>query len=58
MRKFKAMTSNIMVSLDDVIKEGELEDIVRQANKPVGRNLQLEVERQVQAENEADRIDS
>jgi sec-independent protein translocase protein TatB len=52
LRKFKRMASDIQVSLDDVMKEGELEDIVRTANKPGGENLQFEIERQIQAENE------
>lgn len=51
MRKFKALFHDIHASLDGIMKEGELDDIVHQANKPGGANLQLEVERQLQEEN-------
>ena len=49
-RKFRRIAGDIQKSLDDVMKEGELDDIVREANKPGGVNLQFEIERQIQAE--------
>lgn len=52
MRKFKMITADLQKSLDDVMQEGELEEITRQANKPGGDNLQFAVERQL-AEEEA-----
>jgi sec-independent protein translocase protein TatB len=49
-RKFRALTADIQKSLDAVLHEGELDDIVQQANKPGGENLQQKVEAQLQAE--------
>lgn len=49
-RKFKAMTADIQHSLDDVMREGELDDITREANKPGGENLQFEIDSQISKE--------
>ena len=51
MRKFKTMTSGLQQSLDEVMKEGDMDNILREANKPGGENLQFEIERQLQVEN-------
>lgn len=45
-RKFKMFTGDIQKSLDRIIHEEELNDIMREANKPGGENLQFEIERQ------------
>jgi sec-independent protein translocase protein TatB len=50
MRKFKMITADLQKSLDNVMKEGELEEITREANKPGGVNLQFAIERQVAEE--------
>lgn len=49
-RKFRRIASDVQKSLDDVMKEGELDDIVHEANKAGGQNLQFEIEKQIQAE--------
>lgn len=46
-RKLKLLSSDIQKSLDAVIKEGELDEITHEANKPGGENLQFEIERQL-----------
>jgi sec-independent protein translocase protein TatB len=46
-RKFKKISADIQKSLDDVMQEGELEEIVREANKPGGESLQFSIERQL-----------
>ena len=51
MRKFRKVASDLQRSLDDVMHEGELADIIHDANKAGGENLQFEIERQLQAEN-------
>lgn len=51
MRKFKKISADIQKSLDEAMQEGELQDIIHQANKPGGENLQSEVEKQLQVEN-------
>ena len=50
-RKFRVLTADIQKSLDGIMHEGELDDIVQQANKPGGENLQQKIEAQLQAEN-------
>ena len=50
MRKFRALTAEIQKTLDVVLHEGELDEIVEQANKPGGENLQQKIEQQIQAE--------
>lgn len=49
-RKFRRMASDVQVSLDEVLKEGELDDIIHEANRPGGKNLQFEIEKQIQEE--------
>ncbi len=49
-RKFRLLTADIQKSLDHIMREGELDDIVQEANKPGGENLQQKVEQQIQAE--------
>lgn len=55
-RKVKLMASDFQVSLDDIMKEGELEEITREANKPGGENLQFEIDRQLAQEKSKNRI--
>lgn len=50
MRKFKRMASEVQKTVDDVMKDEELDDIIREANKPGGKSLQAEIEKQIQAE--------
>ena len=49
-RKIKKFSAEIQKSLDSVMEEGELDDIITEANKPGGENLQANIERQLQAE--------
>ena len=49
-RKFKAVTADVQKSLEDVMKEGELDEITREVNKPGGENMQFEIEKQIKAE--------
>lgn len=49
-RKFRRIAGDIQKSLDDVMKEGELDEIIHEANKAGGANLQFEIEKQIQAE--------
>jgi sec-independent protein translocase protein TatB len=51
MRKFRMFTADIQKSLDHIMHEGELDDIIREANKPGGADLQQKIEAQVQLEN-------
>ncbi len=55
-RKFKAFSLDIRRSLDGMMEEGDLDAIIRDANKPGGENLQAEVERQLQKENKKKEI--
>lgn len=50
MRKFRSFTADVHKSLDHVMREGELDEIISEANKPGGENLQQAVEEQLQAE--------
>jgi sec-independent protein translocase protein TatB len=50
-RKIRRLTAEFQKSVDSVMAEGELDEIVREANKPGGENLQFEIERQIEAEN-------
>lgn len=52
LRKFNKITSDIQKSLDEVMQEGELDDITREANKAGGDNLQFEIDRQLAIEEE------
>lgn len=45
-RKFKMFTGDVQKSLDRIMHEEDLNDIMREANKPGGENLQFEIERQ------------
>ena len=45
-----AIVENIQSSLDEVTREGELEEITREANKPGGENLQFEIDKQLSEE--------
>ncbi len=49
-RKFRSIAHEVHKSIDSVMQEGELDEIVRTANKPGGENLQEKVEQQVQIE--------
>ena len=49
-RKFKIFMSDIQVSLDHIMREEELNDITREANKPGGDNLQFDIDRQIEIE--------
>ena len=57
-RKFRVLTADIQKSLDGIIHEGELDDIVQQANKPGGENLQQKIEAQALAEAEGKKNDA
>lgn len=46
-KKFKKFTADIQKSVDEIIQHEELEEITREANKPGGENLQLEIEKQI-----------
>jgi sec-independent protein translocase protein TatB len=50
LRKFRVLTADIQKSLDVVLHEGELDEIVQQANKPGGEDLQQKIEAQVRTE--------
>ena len=47
-RKIKAFTGEIQSSLDHVMREEELADITREANKAGGDNLQFELDKEVE----------
>jgi sec-independent protein translocase protein TatB len=49
-RKIKIFTADIQKSVDKIIHDEELEEITREANKIGGENLQMEIERQLQEE--------
>ncbi len=51
-RKIKSYTADIQKTLDKIMEEGELEEIVRNANKPGGDDLQQKIDRQIAAEAE------
>lgn len=52
-RKIKMFTGDIQKSLDKIIHEEELDEIVREANKPGGPHLQFEIEKQLAVEKPA-----
>ena len=58
LRKFRVFTADIQRSLDHVLHEGELDDIVHHANKPGGENLQEKIEAQLQAETKDKQTDT
>lgn len=49
-RKFKAFTGDIQKSLDNIMREEDLNEITREANRIGGDNLQFEIDRQYEAE--------
>lgn len=49
-RKFRKLSSDLQKSIDEIMHEEELSEIIREANKPGGENLQQEVEKQLKAE--------
>jgi len=49
-RKIRVFTGDIQQSLDKIIREEELNEITREANKIGGENLQFEIEKQLQEE--------
>lgn len=51
-RNIKKMASGVQATFEDVMREGELQDIIEEANKPGGDTLQQQVEAQVLAEKE------
>ena len=57
-RKFKAVTADIQTSLEDVMKEGELDELTREVSKPVGENMQFEIEKQIKTEAKSEKNDS
>ena len=57
-RKFKVITADVQKSLEDVMKEGELDEITREVNKPGGENMQFEIEKQIKSEVKSEKNDS
>jgi len=49
-RKIRVFTADVQKSVDKIIRDEELEEITREANKIGGENLQMEIERQLQEE--------
>lgn len=56
-RKFKMFTGDIQKSLDHIMREEELDEIIREANKPGGDNLQFEIDRQYEREQGLKQVD-
>lgn len=52
-KKFRKFSSDIQKSLDEILHEEELNEIIREANKPGGDNLQFEIDRQYELEQQA-----
>lgn len=50
MRNIRRFTGDIQKSIDDIMREEELQDIIRDANRAGGDNLQFELDRQYQIE--------
>ena len=50
LRNVKRFTGDVQKSIDDIMREEELNDIIRDANRPGGDNLQFEIDRQYQIE--------
>lgn len=50
MRKVKKLSYDVQKSIEDVMAEGELDEITREANKPGGENLQFEIDLQIAKE--------
>lgn len=51
-RKIKLITHDLQRLFEEVTKEEELNDIIHEANKPGGDNLQFEIDRQASLEEE------
>lgn len=49
-RKIRMFTGDIQKSLDVIMRDEELSEITREANKIGGPNLQFEIEKQLQEE--------
>jgi sec-independent protein translocase protein TatB len=49
-RKIKIFTGDIQKSFEGIMREGELDEITREANKAGGDNLQFEIDRQYEEE--------
>ena len=52
-KKFRKFSGDIQKSLDEILHEEELNEIIREANKPGGDNLQFEIDRQYELEQQA-----
>lgn len=52
-KKFRKFSGDIQKSLDEIFHEEELNEIIREANKPGGDNLQFEIDRQYALEQQA-----
>lgn len=50
LRNIRRFTGDVQKSIDDIMREEELNDIIRDANRPGGDNLQFEIDRQFQIE--------
>ncbi len=50
LRNVRRFTGDVQKSIDDIMREEELNDIIRDANRPGGDNLQFEIDRQFQIE--------
>lgn len=49
-KNIRRFTGDIQKSLDDIMRDQELDEIVRNANRAGGDNLQFELDKQVEAE--------
>jgi Tat protein translocase TatB subunit len=49
-RNIRKFTGDIQQSLDSIMRDQELDEIVRDANRAGGDNLQFELDKQVEAE--------
>ena len=49
-RNIRRFTGDIKRSLDDIMRDQELDEIVRDANRAGGDNLQFELDKQLEAE--------
>lgn len=50
LRKIRVFTGDIQKSLDKIIRDEELDEITREANKIGGENLKFEIEKQAAEE--------
>lgn len=49
-KNFRKISQDFQTSVDSVLQEAELDEIVREANKPGNETMQMEIERQIQRE--------